>query len=80
MYFSLMHVRDLCCSSVDAKHIKIFRLADKSNPYVTDHVTAAKLAIPYTVGGYIVNYMFNGQSKTLVPGFLTYGLINSPFQ
>ena len=45
-----MHVRDLCCSSVDAKHIKIFRLADKSNPYVTDHVTAAKLATPYTVG------------------------------
>ena len=73
-----MHVRDLCCSSVDAKHIKIFRLADKSNPYVTDHVTAAKLATPYTVGVYIVNYMC--QSKTLVPGFLTYGHINSPFQ
>ena len=77
-----MHVKDLCCSSVYAKHIKIFKLADKTIPYVTDYVTVAKLATLYTEGVYVVNYMFNGQStKTLVPGFLmiTYGHINTEY-
>ena len=72
--FTAVIFNDACtCRSSESlfylRHVNTF-LAVKTNHYVTDSVTPAKLA---TLCVYVVNY--NGQSTTTVHGFLTCGHI-----